>query len=118
MSLSDSGCCVRLVIPSQSEQQIAPVIGRIIGRWGGCTITSGAGWWTDADGTPVKDLVSVVECSIGDAWDQDTARWFHDLADVIRAEWSQDSVFLSVQGETAYLVTGRGPQGWEVIGRG
>ena len=61
--MDDYGTCVRLVIPSGNEQEIAPIIGRIVGRWGGCTITSGNGWWADKDGVPVRDELSVVEVS-------------------------------------------------------
>lgn len=104
---------VRLIIPTDNEQEIGPIIGRIIGRWGGLTVTSGVGWWRGNNGW-VRNKLSVLECSIG-LWDQTTREWWYDLAKIVRIEWSQDCVFLSVAEEHAKLI---GPGGMvRVIGR-
>ncbi len=96
---------VRIIIPSDNEVAISPIIGRIIGRWGGCTVTSAYGWWSPDKGEPpVRDKLSVVDTSIGE-WNGVIRHWWMDLADVIRREWKQTTVFLSVTGETAFLVS-------------
>ena len=100
------GHCVRIIIPTDKPADIGPIIGRIIGRWGGCTVTSGYGWWTDESGMAVNDALSVVDTSIGH-WNAVIRHWWMDLADVIRREWNQDSVYLSVQSETAFFVSDR-----------
>lgn len=107
MRLNNTGHRVRLVVPTDNEQAIAPIIGRITGRWGGCSVTSGYGWWSDKNSEPIRDKLSVLECSIG-LWDEDARSWWTDLADVVRCGWKQDCVFLSVVPEDAVLVFGPG----------
>lgn len=107
MTLSDVGHRVRLVIPTDNESAIGPIIGRITGRWGGCTVTRAYGWWSDNDGEITRDVLSVVECSIG-LWDQEARDWWTDISDVVRSEWDQTCVFLSVVEEQASLVFGPG----------
>lgn len=94
---------VRLVVPSDNEAELGPILGRIIGHWGGCTLLSGKGFWSDKDGVIVQDVLSVLEVSIP-LWDQAASEWFSDLADVVRKEWDQDSVYLSVQEEAAIFI--------------
>jgi hypothetical protein len=100
------GFNVRLIVPTHSEEELGPIIGRIIGRWGGVTVSKAVGWWADEDGVPVKDQVSVLECSIGGEWRQvrSVREWWFDLAETVRATFDQDSVFLSAHVETAMLV--------------
>jgi len=107
MKPQHNGHRVRLVIPTDRQADIAPIIGRIIGRWNGCTVTTGHGWWADSGGKPVKDTLSVLECSIG-VWDVIAREWFESLADVVRDEWGETCVFLSVVPESAFLVFGEG----------
>ena len=108
------GHCVRLLVPTDNEGELAPILGRVIGRWGGVTVSDASGWWTDNNGTPVKDKLSVLDCSIG-LWDQAARDWWFDISDVVRAEWKQDCVFLSVTGSDGYLVTGPEPADREEI---
>ncbi len=98
------GYFVRLIVPTDNEQSIVSIVGRIVGHWGGCTVTTGYGWWQGKDGY-VKDKVSIIECSIG-VWDGPTRTWWHDLADAVRVEWDQESVFLSVAAGISFFVTG------------
>lgn len=93
---------VRLVIPTDNEQEIAPIIGRVIGRWDGCTVTSGYGWW-NSGGKTIRDKLSVLECSLG-VWDQNAREWWHCLSDVVRVQQNQECVFLSVVTEHAELI--------------
>lgn len=95
---------VRLIIPDHREAAITPIIGKVIGRWGGCTIGLAYGWWSEKDGKPVRDKLSVLECSIGE-WTPQVRIWWVDLANVVRKSWDQDCVFLSVVGETAMLIS-------------
>ncbi len=97
------GYCVRLIVPTDRESELAPIVGRIVGRWDGCTVTTGYGWWNDKTRTPVKDALSVVECSVK-LWDHDTRIWWYDLATGVCRTFGQDCVFLSVSRERATLV--------------
>lgn len=97
------GHCVRLIVPTDKEAELGPIIGRVLERWGGVTILDASGWWEDDDGNPVKDTLSVLECSVG-LWDIETRAWWHDLSAAVCDTFGQDCVFLSVQHETAILV--------------
>lgn len=104
------GHCVRLIVPTDKEAELGPIIGRIIGRWDGVTILDGTGWWSPPVGNqdddtkyPVRDKLSILECSIG-LWDLDAREWWCDLAAVVCRTFGQDCIFLSVTQETAMLV--------------
>lgn len=97
------GHCVRLVIPTDNEARIVPIIRKIIGRWGGCTITSGKGWWTDKCRGQIFDRLSVVDCSVPN-WDKYTRQWWEDIAIEVCDRFRQDCVFLSVHKESTMLV--------------
>ncbi len=94
---------VKLIVPTGNDLELAPIIGKIIGRWGGCTVTSGKGWWVDKKKGQIFDALSILECSIG-AYDIEARVWWHDLASAVRAAHDQECVFLSVAAETAVLV--------------
>lgn len=106
------GYNVRLLVPTDNEVELAPIVGRVLGRWGGVTVSDAVGWWSDSSGTPIRDKLSVLECSIG-LWDQAARDWWHDISDVVRSTFDQDCVFLSVVEEHAKLI---GRDGIEVIG--
>lgn len=109
------GHVVRLLVPTDNEAELAPIIGRVIGRWGGVTVSDASGWWTDKSGTPIKDKLSVVECHIG-VWDQAARDWWFDISDVVKREWKQDCVMLSVHHSDGWLVTGPEPADRSEIG--
>lgn len=97
------GYNVKLLVPTKNEAELGPIIGRILGHWGGVTISDASGWATDDNGKPIKDALSVIQCSIG-SWDADARAWWFDLADTVRKEWNQESVFLSVTEEKMMLI--------------
>lgn len=104
---------VRLVAPSDNEMELSPIVGRIIGRWGGCTSYIGRGWWLDAKNQKVIDRLTILETSIGE-WDYVAREWWSDLAEIVRKHWEQDCVFLSVVREEAKLLFASDK--WEQVG--
>lgn len=105
------GHCVRIILPD-FEDAMAPIIGRIVGRWGGCTLSDGVGFWSDKNGRIVRDRITIVECNIG-PWDSESREWWTDLSDSVRKQWSQDAVFLSVHKSEGLII---GPEIVEAIG--
>lgn len=108
------GHCVKLVVPTLygdttfKEEEVSPIIDRIVQHWGGVTVSDAEGWWTDNEGKAVKDTLSVMECHIG-PWNEETQEWWFRLADLVRTMWNQDCVMLSVSNSDGWLVTGPGP---------
>lgn len=94
---------IRLIVPTRKEAELGPLIGRIIGRWGGVTISDAVGWWSDKNGKPIRDVLSVLECSIGN-WDREAMEWWYDLSVTVCSIFKQDCVFLSVTIEDASLI--------------
>ncbi len=97
------GYCVKLIVPTGNELQTAPIVGKIIGRWGGCTITSGKGWWVDKKLGQIHDVLTIIECSIG-SFDHKARMWWEDLAADVCCTFEQTCVFLSTAQETAMLI--------------
>lgn len=117
------GHCVRLIVPTGNEAQLAPIIGRIVGRFGGVTVLIGRGYWSDPDdhiikGFPItRDKVTVLETSVPGPWHGPVRQWWIDLARVVRDEWEQESVYLSVRDEFVLFVgPGAEVRGIERIG--
>lgn len=101
------GHCIRLIVPTDNEAQLAPIIGRIVGRFGGTTVLKGTGYWIDGE-PPLayvnqREQVTVLETSVP-TWRGPVRQWWIDLARVVRDEWKQESVFLSVHEESVLLV--------------
>ncbi len=94
---------VKLIVPTGNELEVAPIIGKIIGRWGGCTVTAGKGWWLDKKKGQIFDTLSILECSIG-KWNFEAHEWWDDLASIVRSTFKQECVFLSVTLESATLI--------------
>ncbi len=106
------GHCVRLIVPTDNEAQLAPILGRIVGRFGGVTMLTGVGLWDDLvepDGQqcvtapPLREQVTILETSVP-TWSGPVRQWWIDLARVVRDEWKQESVYLSVREESVLLV--------------
>jgi hypothetical protein len=102
------GHCVRLFVPTENPMELSPIIGRIAGQWGGATVSNASGWWKNERGEVIRDQLSVLECCIG-LWDQAARDWWHDLADVVRQEWSQDCVLMTIHDLDGWLVSGPDP---------
>lgn len=109
------GHCVRLLVPTDNEQVLAPIIGRVVGRWGGVIVSDASGWWTNGNGDAIKDKLSVLECSIG-VWDHAARLWWFDIVDVVRVTWKQDSVMLTVHDSDGWFVSGNESSDRELIG--
>ena len=99
------GYNVKLILPTESEAEANPIIGRVVGAWQGCTITPGFGWGLNKNGKPVRDRLLILRCTVP-YWDKNVKAWWRDLAEVARTTWNQASVFLSVSEERAELVCG------------
>ena len=109
------GHCVRIVLPvlddcgtdklwsQKSDGRNAEILGRIVERWSGVTLSDNVGVWLNEWGDTVLDRTIVAECSIG-PWNMQTREWWIELADHVRDVHRQDCVFLSVRDETAMLV--------------
>ena len=99
------GTCVRLIVPTNNGNELVPIIGRIVGRFGGTTVTKGNGCWASkqANGCVTRDAITVLDTSVP-MWSPTIRQWWVDLAEVVREEWGQESVFLSIHEETAFLV--------------
>ncbi len=101
------GYNIKLIVPTDNELMVAPIVGQVLGHWGGCTVTTGKGWWNDAEKGQILDPLSILECSV-DVWDQDAYEWWTDLATAVCATFDQDCVFLSIQDEKAMLIRADG----------
>lgn len=110
------GHCVRLLVPTDNEAELGPIIGRIVGRWGGVTMSDASGWWTDANSKPVKDKLTILECFTSSWFHPETREWWFDLADVVRKEWNQDCVMLTVHHADGWLVEGLNPDDRKRVG--
>jgi hypothetical protein len=110
------GTCVRLVVPILDGPENAAIrrgiLEAISDQFGGATYWEGSGHCIGPNREGVSDKVLIVECSIG-RWDETSENaWLH-IAHVVRSLLKQESVFLSVRDETAWLVRDNGT---DVIG--
>ncbi len=101
---------VRIVIPLHPEEldKLYMVLDKIAGRWGGCTVTCGHGYWNPTgtvDGENVVERQSVAVCDTSvSVLSPEAHEWWEDLAAQIAEDWDQECVFLSTTPQTAYLV--------------
>ncbi len=99
---------VRLIIPYQLPAHglsaTRPFLRRILDRWGGYTSFKGEGFYkSDRTATIHKDSILIVDTSVP-TWDTGIEAWWRMLAEDVRKELRQESVYLSVRPEQAYLI--------------
>ena len=97
------GVKVELEVPSVNPLEYAPIVGRIVQKWGGVKIVEVAGLWMGPDGKVVPDHNAVLTCSVGE-FDDDVYTWWHDMAEIVRKVFAQECVILSFTPQDAELV--------------
>jgi hypothetical protein len=96
---------VRLIVPNCncSTSPIVAYGARIANIAGGFTATQATGGWTDASGALVVEPVTVFDADDNYANAPLHAEAFADLARTIKADLSQDCVYLRIDGVVEYV---------------
>jgi len=85
---------VEFVVPNKTVKLgrvIDECVKRIVGRWGGCTVTyCQTGYWRNPK-TGVTEVEPV--CTLSVSVDQDIASWFDELAQYVCEHGDQDTVY-------------------------
>ncbi len=97
------GVNVTLVVPSVQPLEVAPIAGRIVGRWGGLSSWEGKRWWLSVEGSTIDEPITVISCDVG-VFDEEVYEWWHDVADAVRVAFDQTCVYIRTPDNGAELV--------------